>query len=164
MTRVLIAVDDSEDSVQAARAATELFGQGAEYLVVNVAQTIGPESMVPWGLAMPYQPELAIGMYAVPAAAVAPTGVAIADENDDPAMARAEEQASEVAREADVHQAEVVGAVGDPATAIVEAAHEHLVDVIVVGSHDKSWFQRLFAGSVRADVVRRSDIPVLVVK
>jgi len=161
MTRVLIAVDDSEDSVQAARTAAELFGDSAEYLVVNVAQSL--DSTLPWGLAMPYHPDFGIGLYAVPVTSSRPSGYEIADEDTDPAIDQAEDCATKVADEADVDAVEVVAAVGDPAAAIVEAAHDHLVDVIVVGSHKKNWFQRLFAGSVRADVVAQSDIPVLVV-
>ena len=60
--------------------------------------------------------------------------------------------------------AEVIGDVGDPAYAIIQAAHQHGVDVIVVGSHTHSWFSRLFTGSVSSDLVREADIPVLVVK
>lgn len=36
--------------------------------------------------------------------------------------------------------------------------------MIVVGSHDKGWFERLFSGSVSADVIKRANVPVLVVK
>jgi nucleotide-binding universal stress UspA family protein len=37
-------------------------------------------------------------------------------------------------------------------------------DVIVVGSHERSWFSRLFVPSVTADVVKEAEVPVLVVK
>ena len=52
----------------------------------------------------------------------------------------------------------------DPSEAILHAAHEQGADVIVVGSHERGWFSRLLSGSVSQDLVRRSDIPVLVVK
>jgi nucleotide-binding universal stress UspA family protein len=42
-------------------------------------------------------------------------------------------------------------------------ADEHDVDVIVVGSHDKTAWRRLFDPSVAADVVRDTSRPVLVV-
>ena len=80
------------------------------------------------------------------------------------AVSQAEQTATEVAQDADVKHVEAVGVTGDPAAAIITAAREHHADVIVVGSHDSSWFHRLFLGSVRADVVRQADIPVLVVK
>ena len=35
--------------------------------------------------------------------------------------------------------------------------------MIVVGHEDRSWFSRLVEGSVSREVIRESDIPVLVV-
>jgi nucleotide-binding universal stress UspA family protein len=72
--------------------------------------------------------------------------------------------ATDVATSAALPAAESIGDVGDPAYAIIQAAHEHQVDVIVVGSHTHSWFSRLFTGSVSNDLLREADIPVLVVK
>ena len=77
---------------------------------------------------------------------------------------RAHERAAEVAGDSDLDAAEVLGDTGDPAYAILDAAHEHQVDVIVVGSHERNWFSRLLSGSVSREVVRESTIPVLVVK
>jgi nucleotide-binding universal stress UspA family protein len=65
---------------------------------------------------------------------------------------------------ASLPKAESIGDVGDPAYAILRAADEHDVDLIVVGSHTHSWFSRLFTGSVSNDLLREADIPVLVVK
>jgi nucleotide-binding universal stress UspA family protein len=144
MTKVLIAADSSENSVAAARAALALFGDDAEYLVVNVDRAMN--DAMAWGAAYPL---------VMPLPQVA----------DDPAaVQRATEVAEDVADEADLPAAESIGEVGDPAYAIIEAAHEHGVDVIVVGSHTHSWFSRLFTGSVSNDLLREADIPVLVVK
>ena len=49
----------------------------------------------------------------------------------------AEAQAREVADESGLKGAEVVGEEGDPADAVLRAADEHQVDVIVVGTHDR---------------------------
>jgi len=57
-----------------------------------------------------------------------------------------------------------LGDVGDPAAAILEAAHNHHVDVVVIGSHERGWFSRLFSGSVEQDLMRTGDFSVLVVK
>ena len=46
---------------------------------------------------------------------------------------------------------------------IAAAAEEHDVDVVVVGSHDKSALRRLFDPSVAVGVVRATSRPVLVV-
>ena len=57
-----------------------------------------------------------------------------------------------------------MGEVGDPAHAIVRAAAACGADVIVVGSHDRSWLSKLFTPSVAAAVVSESSIPVLMVR
>lgn len=144
MTRVLIAADSSDTSVEAARVAHRLFGDAAEYMVVNVDRAMN--DAMAWGaaypLAMPLPPET----------------------DDAAAIQRAEDVATEVRDSASMPDAEVIGDVGDPAYAIIQAAHQHDVDVIVVGSHTHSWLSRLFTGSVSNDLLREADIPVLVVK
>jgi hypothetical protein len=48
MTRVLVAADKTEDSVNAARTAHRLFGDDAEYVAVNVASIRLESIAVPW--------------------------------------------------------------------------------------------------------------------
>ena len=47
---------------------------------------------------------------------------------------------------------------------IIDSAHKHGVDLIVMGSHGASGFKEIFVGSNTEKVVRTSDIPVLVIK
>ncbi|NQY07714.1 MAG: universal stress protein, partial [Flavobacteriaceae bacterium] len=47
---------------------------------------------------------------------------------------------------------------------IIDSAHQHNADLIVMGSHGTNSFQDLFVGSNTEKVVRTSDIPVLVIK
>jgi len=54
--------------------------------------------------------------------------------------------------------------VGDPASAIVEAAEEENVDLIVLGTHGRTGLTRLLMGSVAENVVRKAKCPVLTVK
>jgi len=68
-----------------------------------------------------------------------------------------------LAQGAGVADPEIVAIAGDPVTRICAAAEEHGVDVIVVGSHDKSALRRLVDPSVAAGVVRATYRPVLVV-
>lgn len=148
MTKVLIAVDETEAGRHAAEVAAELF-PGAEFLALCVAATqvawMPPGAA--WGYVMPYTELPARGAdYAA---------------MDRAAAERAEERAAEVA--ADLGTAETIGQVGDPATAIMRAAEEHRVDVIVVGSHHKGWLARLLEGSVSDSVVHHATRPVLVV-
>jgi len=54
--------------------------------------------------------------------------------------------------------------VGKPVAAIVEYAEENDVDQIVMGSHGRSGVSRVLLGSVAETVVRRSPVPVTVVR
>jgi nucleotide-binding universal stress UspA family protein len=148
MTKVLIAVDETDASRHAAEVAAKLF-PGAEFLALSVA--IAQVAWMPpgaaWGYVMPYTelPARGADMAAL----------------DDAAAARATERAEEVA--AEIGSATTMGEVCDPATSILRTADEHQVDVIVVGSHHKGWLSRLIEGSVADTVTRRANAPVLVV-
>ena len=53
---------------------------------------------------------------------------------------------------------------GSPARAIVEYAADNDVDQIIVGSHGREGVSRVLLGSVAETVVRRSSVPVTVVR
>jgi nucleotide-binding universal stress UspA family protein len=53
---------------------------------------------------------------------------------------------------------------GEPADAILAAAESEGADVIVIGSSGKSGVGRILLGSVSDDVIRRSPVPVMVVR
>jgi nucleotide-binding universal stress UspA family protein len=53
---------------------------------------------------------------------------------------------------------------GEPADAILAAAESEGADVIVIGSSGKSGVGRMLMGSVSDDVIRRSTVPVMVVR
>jgi len=53
---------------------------------------------------------------------------------------------------------------GEPADAILAAAASEGADIIVVGSSGRSGVGRILLGSVSDDVIRRSPIPVMVVR
>ncbi|MFC7142254.1 universal stress protein [Halosimplex aquaticum] len=54
--------------------------------------------------------------------------------------------------------------VGKPIRVIVEYAEDNAVDQIVMGSHGRSGVTRILLGSVAEAVVRRSPVPVTVVR
>jgi len=60
--------------------------------------------------------------------------------------------------------AETAIEVGSPATAIVEYAEDEDIDHIVTGSHGRSGVTRILLGSVAEAVIRRSPVPVTVVR
>jgi nucleotide-binding universal stress UspA family protein len=156
MIKVLIAVDDTAESVEAAALARRLFGADAEYLAINVFEHAPtpslpgstPTAPMAWGAVWPYTPGR----------------VEPAADSDVPELSEldvAEREARGTVERAGLEEAKLIGDVGDPARAILEAAHEYGVDVIVVGSHDRSWLSRLFSKSVSATVAKRADVPVL---
>ncbi len=55
-------------------------------------------------------------------------------------------------------------AVGDPANEIVRFAEANDVDHIIVGNHGRSGVSRVLLGSVAEKVVRRSPVPVTIVR
>jgi len=73
----------------------------------------------------------------------------------DEAESRAAEHGMEVTRET---------VIGMPSRAIVEWAENNDVDGIVIGSHGRQGVTRVLLGSVAESVVRRSPVPVTVVR
>jgi len=53
---------------------------------------------------------------------------------------------------------------GAPSRQIVEYAHDHDVDLVVMGTHDRGGINRLLLGSVAERVVRTANVPVLTLR
>jgi len=150
---ILVAVEDDDDSVRTLRVAHQLFGDRARFLAINVGE--GMYTSMQWAYVYPISYP---GMWYPPVwTADQPADIVDADE-------RAVAVADAVADAAGVPSVTGLGDVGDPATAILEAAHNHHVDVVVIGSHERGWFSRLFSGSVEQDLMRTGAFSVLVVK
>ncbi len=153
-TTVLIAVEDSEsEAVRVVRSAHRLFGDEARYFVINVG--IGPYSNMGWADVSPIMS---------PRTWYPAVSTDQAAQMIDAATTRAEQRAAESADAASIGDAIALGEVGDPAAAIMKAAHRHGADVVVIGSHDRPWFAKLFTGSVGHEVLREADLPVLIIK
>jgi len=150
MTRVLIAVDGSEASTDAARFAHKLLGDDVEYYVLNVADSTATLS----GVVPIVDPMFAGG-------SVAPE---VTREAIETAMHTAEETASESAAELHAPTTITLTDLGDTGGVICRVAKDHSIDVIVVGSHDRGWLSRLVAPSVRNHLVEHAPCPVLVVR
>jgi nucleotide-binding universal stress UspA family protein len=58
---------------------------------------------------------------------------------------------------------EFAGVVGQPAEEIVETAEKYKADLIVVGTREPGWLERLLSGSVSQGVARRAHCDVLIV-
>ena len=160
--RVLVAVDDGDTSRRAARIARSLFGEHADYWVVSVGDpdlVLWRNMPLAWGVSYPVMlMGGAEGEIFGDRVDVGPSGRA---DTDNAQLAR--HTAESVAADVALPDATPLGATGDPAAQIRQAADEHDVDVIVLGWHETAWWRRLFDQSVSEEILRHSDRPVLVV-
>lgn len=149
MRRILVAVDESEASRRAATFVDGFFHgrDDVSIVAVNVARV--PLEWMP----------------AVPYGTIAPWPASPTYDRDavDEAMAREEGEAQAVAAAQAPPGAEVEVVFGETVEAIMTAADDQNADLVVVGSSDKGFLQRLIGGSVSDDLARRSSRPVLIV-
>jgi nucleotide-binding universal stress UspA family protein len=82
-----------------------------------------------------------------------------AEERAETVLSEAEDRAAAEGCEVDTDTV-----VGRPARAIVDYAEERGVDHVVIGSHGRDGISRVLLGSVAETVVRRSPVPVTVVR
>ena len=141
LSRILVPMDDSEPAGNALAYALENF-PNAEVTVLHV---VGVPSMLMGeaaGLALEEDLDEA------------------ARERAEPVFERARKRASDDDREVDT----VVG-VGHPAKNIIDHATDY--DTVVLGSHGADWSRathRFLVGNVAETVVRRSPVPVTIVR
>jgi nucleotide-binding universal stress UspA family protein len=138
-SRILIAVDGSTRSFDAARAGFDLAAElSAQVATIHVFEP-----------PVPYSGE--IGLPADELLQVANSD----DENVAEALGR-----SVHVPEGTTHMVRI----GQPADVIVQAAKDWPADLIVIGSHGRSGFGRVLLGSVAESVAREAPCPVLVVR
>jgi nucleotide-binding universal stress UspA family protein len=136
--RVLVAVDGSEVAERALRYALEVHAD-AEVTVLTV---VGEPSAM-FGKA---------------------TAIALSDDPGESMREQARpvlDRVREIAAEYDVEVATEVGG-GHPARTILDRAEAF--DAVLIGSHSGSLADRVFVGNVAEKVVRRSPVPVTVVR
>ena len=138
VTRVLVPVDASEMSIRALRNALDTFPD-ADVTALHVIG--GPSPMM-----------------------AGATDLALSDDFETAARNRASDvldRARDIAAEYGV-ELDTAVRVGHPARTIVNHADDF--DAVVIGSHSGSLSDRLFVGNVAERVVRRSPVPVTVVR
>jgi nucleotide-binding universal stress UspA family protein len=148
LMRVVIAVDGSDVSIDAARRAVELLGRGCQYTLLEVIRVAVPMAVgaAGWapGQAIPPSPEMMEHM---------------AEREAQSARADLADVAAVLGQRA-ARRVEV----GEPgATICAVAAAEH-ADLIVVGSHGKGAWKQALLGSVSRHVVHRAPCPVMIVR
>lgn len=137
--RVLVPYDGSTQATRALDEASALFPDAT----IVVLHVIDPgEATYSGGEAGPYFPD---GWY--------DTAVDTAERHLETAREHLSDRSVETHHE-----------VGRPAQTIVEFVDDEDVDYVVVGSHGRTGVARLLLGSVAEGVVRRSAVPVMVVR
>ena len=136
--RVLVAMDGSEMGERTLQYALEAHPNAA----VTVVHVVGePSSM--WGKA---------------------AGLALSEDIESEVDDLAEAVFETAHRIADEHGAEITteAEIGHPVRAILDRADAH--DVVAIGAHAGTLAERLFVGNVAEKIVRRSPVPVTVVR
>jgi nucleotide-binding universal stress UspA family protein len=153
--KILIALDDTDTSHDAVRFACDLFGLDTdgsaathEVLLLHVTRSVIPVA---------YVPDPITGGIVSPALIPAVVEAQRAADQADEVMAH--DVADGLAAPADV-----VIEHGDAGRVICEVATEHAVDLLVVGTRDRSAWSKLWHPSVSDHVVHHAPCPVLVVR
>ena len=153
MTRVLIAVDGTSSDRVIVNSTHALFGDDAEYILINVRRD-------PMMIAAT---TVGVGMTAmVPAVDLRNEygeGESLQSEAD-----IATDTARAAAVDAHLDEAITVGEIGLEPDAILHTADEYNVDVIAVGDHDRNWFSKMISPSITEAITDRADVPVLVIR
>jgi nucleotide-binding universal stress UspA family protein len=142
--RILVAVDGSEQSEDALDYVATEYPEGTLVLIhvidpVDAGYTAGPSAV----------PGYSEDWY---------------DQSESAAEDLFEECEARVRDQGFEGELETVTEVGRPARSIVEYAENGDIDHVVMGSHGRSGVTRVLLGSVAETVVRRSPIPVTVVR
>lgn len=139
---VLIAVDETAESIHAVTVARRLFGNDVSYTVVS------------------------IGVPSRHVVAVDPLGAMACDIDTVAAPDPAEplsvaEHAADVGGLAD---AVIAGEIGQPGPQLCQLATDRSADVVVIGSHERGFLSRLLDPPVQTYLLHHAPCPVLVAR
>ena len=149
LNKILIAIDDSMESEQAAERGFDLAHHyHTEVVLVNIKPLIisspGDAGSI---TSMPFEPGLA----------------------NDPELVKIQTEVSDniINRTIEKYAGDLVvnhvSEYGSTAESIVEYSNQINVDLIVIGTHHRSGLDRILSGSIAEHVVRHSNVAVLVV-
>lgn len=141
--KVLIGVDDSAESRHAVDTAFDFFGPDGDYLIVSVGER------------MPFYSASFAGGSAMSSANLS--------EEFDVAIDNAKRNAADAASKLPL-DAEIAVEVGHAGQALCDLAADQHVGVIVIGSQDKSVWERLLDPSVGRYLIDHAPCPVVVVR
>ncbi|MEI7869789.1 MAG: universal stress protein [Candidatus Methylumidiphilus sp.] len=144
--KIMVATDGSVDAIEAARVALTLLRDDAEIVLITVVQDYENPLEMAGGFEGPLlTPEEAEAAYQHQ---LAEGGSAL------------ERTKAALGRDVEIR---LIPTDSDPSHAIIDMANELHPELIVLGSGNKGFFWRLFAGSVSDYVLHHSPCPLLVV-
>ena len=143
--RIIIAVDDSDESMDAVRAAYRLFGPAPRYIIATVGRGPTPVLFPPPPRDTPTHLRLSVRQATAKASARPTAGAA----------------RQELPAEADT---EIEVGLGDIGETLARIAGEQHADVIVLGSRDRNIWQRLFVPSIGRYLIDNAPCAVLVIR
>ena len=148
---VVIGYDGTAPAERALRRAAEYARAfAARVVVVSVAAPVPRDIGVPGAFGLvPY--------YRYPAEELGRRA-----ERDEQLWEQHRERVQALFADADLH-VEFAGVAGDPAQELVDAAERRQAELIVVGTREPGFLERLLGGSVSQDVARHATCDVLVV-
>ena len=137
---IMIAVDDTERSIDTINTARRLFGDDTDYTIASIGE---PSTHL---------------------AAYDPVGLTVFDvhtlEVDE--ATRAAARATQAAQAAGLDTANIATDIGAPGPQLCALADRLAVDVIVVGHHDRGWLSRLLDPSTHTYLTKHAPCPVLI--
>ncbi len=137
---IMIAVDDTEQSICTINTARRLFGDGADYTVASIGE---PSTHL-----AAYDP-IGLGVFDIETLDVTTETLAAA-------------RAAEAARAAGLDTANITADIGSPGPQLCELAERLDAEVIVIGHHDRGWLSRLLEPSTHTHLIRHAPCPVLI--
>ncbi len=142
--KIFVAIDTTPESADVAKTAVSMFGDGHHYDMVSIAEYATPDSAGAVGTAREI--------------------LRLRDDMAGDAIDLATRTAEEAASDMLPDDVEVVAGLGSAGPSICRLAGDLGSDVIVLGSHDRSIWARIFHMSIGKYVVEHAPCSVLVVK
>ena len=150
--RILIAVDDSDESVYALR-----------WCLENLASNITPDTLVLLYARPPPPVPIYPSVYGS-GYLFTPDVIATMDRYGQGLAAKVMEKAEAICKDFENMEVEKLVAVGDARDVICDKAEKLGVDMLVMGSHSYGFIKRAFLGSVSNHCVNNVKCPVMIVK
>ncbi|EFJ36115.1 hypothetical protein SELMODRAFT_79236 [Selaginella moellendorffii] len=146
--KVIVAIDESQESIRALRYALDTVVQPGDGLVLLHSQFMPHSYVGPGGPGFYITPDL----------------VAATRKHQENSSKVLLDKAKRICGDANVHHPELLMATGDPRDSICDAVEKIHADLLVMGSRGHGAIKRTFLGSVSDYCTHNAKCPVLIVR